>query len=133
MIPRAAIQPDGSIHVTTANIQPTSSFNGAMAVLAGPDALHEYQVAPIGDFANGFMITDSGQLCIAYGGTIAQYAMGLPFTDDGRLVCQLNQPVSEGDAFVGGIRVGPLGGVYVTDVTPPVPHEFGDGFDGGFD
>ena len=46
--------------------------------------------------------------------------MGLPFNVDGGLVLQVNQPVSPGDAYVGGVRVGPLGGVYAVDTTPPV-------------
>ena len=51
---------------------------------------------------------------------ITNYAMGLPFNVDGGLVLQVNQPVSPGDAYVGGVRVGPLGGVYAVDTTPPV-------------
>jgi len=83
-------------------------------------------------FTNGFGLTNTGQLCVAPGGTIANYAMGLPFTSDGRLVTQLNQAPLATDAYVGGIRVGPLGGVYTTDVVPVGDNPWSPGFSGGF-
>jgi hypothetical protein len=83
-------------------------------------------------FIGGHMATNAGQLCIAPGGVRAGWLNGLPVTVDGRLVTQLNEPVDPDDAFVGGIRVGPLGGVYTTDVNPPAPQGFSNGFDTGF-
>ena len=84
-------------------------------------------------FTNGFGFRNNGALCInKFGTAIAGYQQGLPFNSVGQLVCQLNQPVSPGDAFVGGLRVGPLGGVYVTDTTPVVPFSFSNGFSNGF-
>jgi hypothetical protein len=81
------------------------------------------------DQGKGFM--NNGALCTS-NEAIAGYVGGLPVTATGALKVQLNQPVSPGDAFVGGIRVGPLGGVYVTDTTPVVPFSFSNGFSTGF-
>ena len=69
-------------------------------------------------YVNGFMVDEFGTLQVGPP-PIHHYAQGLPFDNEGRLVEQLNQPESPGDAFVGGIRVGPLGGVYVVNLTPP--------------
>ena len=67
--------------------------------------------------ANGFLVDDLGTLQVG-NPPIIDYAMGLPFNAAGALVIQVNQPVSQGDAYVGGIRVGPLGGVYAVDTNP---------------
>lgn len=83
-------------------------------------------------FVNGFGARQNGQLCIAYGGVIKHFLGGLPFTDDGRLVCQLNVAPWPGDSYIGGIRVGPLGGIYVIDIDPPVVSGFSSGFSSGF-
>jgi hypothetical protein len=83
-------------------------------------------------FDQGKGFTNNGALCTSNGPAVG-YVGGLPVTASGALKVQLNQPVSPGDAFVGGIRVGPLGGVYVTDTTPVVPFSFSNGFSGGFD
>ena len=69
--------------------------------------------------ANGFLVDDLGTLQVG-NPPIIDYAMGLPFNAAGALVIQINQPVSPGDAYVGGIRVGQLGGVYAVNITPPV-------------
>lgn len=68
--------------------------------------------------ANGFLVDDLGTLQVG-NPPIINYAMGLPFNAAGALVLQINQPASPGDSVVGGIRVGPLGGVYAVNVTPP--------------
>jgi len=68
-------------------------------------------------YVNGFKVDDEGTLQVGPP-PITNYAMGLPFNVDGGLVLQVNQPVSPGDAYVGGTRVGPLGGVYAVDTTP---------------
>jgi hypothetical protein len=93
---------------------PGASFNGGL--LVEPDGkIHVSSFLLPQVFPNGFGARNDGKLCIAYGGVIAGYNQGLPIDADGRLVCQLNQPASPGDAFVGGIRVGVLGGVYVAN------------------
>jgi|PlaIllAssembly_1097288.scaffolds.fasta_scaffold01021_7 hypothetical protein len=66
---------------------------------------------------NGFLVDDLGTLQVG-NPPIIDYVMGLPFNAAGALVLQINQPASPGDSFVGGIRVGPLGGVYAVNTTP---------------
>ena len=107
-------------------------FNGGFA-MSELGSLFVTSTLPVQRVVNGFGVRNSGELCIAYGGPIDYFAMGLPFTDDGRLVCQLNVAPWPGDSYVGGVRVGPLGGVYTIDLTPPPEVDaFSDGFDGGF-
>ena len=64
---------------------------------------------------------------------IIGYKGGYPYNANDELVVQLNQPVSPGDAWVAGIRVGPLGGVYIIDVVPPTLGGFSNGFSNGFE
>lgn len=130
MIPgtRAA---DGSLQINTTTPNGAQVFAGGFALDKTTGANYVFNGnGPV--FIGGHMVTDVGQLCIAPGGTIAGYVNGLPVTADGRLVTQLNQTPGANDPFVGGIRVGPLGGVYTTDATPPVPNGFSSGFDAGF-
>ena len=83
-------------------------------------------------FANGFMVDETGTLQVGQP-PIHHFNQGLPVDSEGGLVVQLNQPESPGDAFVGGIRVGPLGGVYVVNLTPPPEVDaFSPGFNEGF-
>ena len=122
---------NGSLFITEApplNI----SFNGGVA-MSDLGALHVTSSLPVQVFANGFGLRHDGRLCVAYGGPIDKFEMGLPFTNAGRLVCQLNRAVAPSDPYVGGIRVGPLGGVYAIDLTPPPLEGFSSGFDGGFE
>ena len=121
---------DGALYVTE-TVPPQFQLIGGVAV-GTQGALYVSSALAPQVFPNGFGVRSDGRLCIAYGAPITQYEQGLPFSSDGRLVCQLNQPVSQGDAYVGTIRVGPLGGVYVVDLTPPVVSAFSTGFDQGF-
>ena len=82
---------------------------------------------------NGFLVDEFGVLQVGKP-PIAGFAMGLPFDSEGRLVIQMNQAVAPSDPYVGGVRVGPLGGVYAVDLTPPPQIDgFSSGFDGGFE
>lgn len=130
MLPGARTS-DGALVITTVAPQPGDFFNSGIA-MTPEGAVRVTDGAAPQVFNNGLGMMTIGALCVDPGGTIAGYQAGLPATVDGRLVVQLNQPVSPGDSFVGGIRVGPLGGVYVTDVAPPPFKGFSDGFDGGF-
>ena len=122
---------NGSIYVT--ETVPSQPFDEGGLVVGPLGALYVTSTLPPQVFVNGFGARHDGRLCVAYGGPIDFFEMGLPFTDDGRLVCQLNQAVAPSDPFVGGVRVGPLGGVYTIDLTPPPEVDaFSDGFDGGF-
>lgn len=126
--------PDGALYVSTIAPQPTDIFehgiamtpDGIMRVVdAPPDVLTEVCVG-------GFGLKEPGALSVSFGGTVTHYNQGIPMTADGRVVCQLNQPVSPGDSYVAGVRVGLLGGVYMVDTTPPPPDGFSSGFDAGF-
>ena len=94
---------------------------------AGTSYIGGFALTPVGEvlvhvsdlptrFANGFGFNTAGQLCVAPGGTIFNFVCGLPFTQTGRLVVQNNQSPASNEPYVGGVRVGPLGGVYITGV-----------------
>lgn len=121
---------DGVLYVTTT--VPPNPFSMGGLVLGEQGVLYVTDTLLPELFVNGFGARHDGRLCVAFGGAIDFFSQGLPFTNDGRLVCQLNQTPADTDPFVGGIRVGQLGGVYVDDVSPPVEEAFSSGFSGGF-
>lgn len=128
MIPGART-PDGAIYIWTSTPAGPQLAQGGISVRDDGSVFVMNGTGP--NSSGGHMITGAGQLCIAPGGAIDHYVNGLPVTVDGRLVTQLNQVPAPSDAWVGGIRVGPLGGVYTVDTTPPVSG-FSSGFDAGF-
>jgi hypothetical protein len=131
MLPQASVAPDGSLYVTT--VAPLANDPRVGGVAVTPDNVVRVNFNTPQQFDQGKAFTNNGALCInAAGDPTVGYVGGLPVTATGALKCQLNQPVSPGDAFVGGIRVGPLGGVYITDTAPPPPFSFSNGFDDGY-
>lgn len=109
--------PEGALYVTTA--APVATDPRVGGVTLTPDGVVKVNAntPQVFDQGKGFMI--NGALCIDVAGSaIVGYVGGLPVTATGALKCQLDQPVSPGDAFVGGIRVGPLGGVCIIDADP---------------
>ena len=123
--------PDGALYVTTA--APLASDPREGGVCMTPEGVVRVNANAPQKYDQGKGFTNNGSLCIdVLGSPIAGYVGGLPVTANGALRCQLNQPVSPGDAYVGGLRVGPLGGLYVIDTTPPPPDGFSSGFDAGF-
>ena len=121
----------GALFIDTSAPSGNYTFSGGFAVK--PLGVL-YATTAVGTrFNGGHMTTDLGQLCIAPGGVTAGYVNGLPVTVDGRLVVQLNVAVLPSDPFVGGIRVGPNGGVYCLDTAPPKEYGFSNGFSNGFD
>jgi hypothetical protein len=108
-----------------------------------PDAdlisgLEQYVNTKIGGtayFSPNSYLTDQNGTVMVGPPPIVGYKGGYPYNADNELVVQLNQPPVPGDVFVGGIRVGPLGGVYVIDTTPPPPADagFSDGYSDGYD
>jgi hypothetical protein len=122
---------NGALFISTVAPVPTDVFVGGFAHLNN-GVIRAVNAVPA-RFVNGFGVTDAGQLCIAPGGPIDTYAMGLPFTHNGRLVVQLNVTIGPADTFVGGLRVGPFGGVYCLDTAPPTEFGFSNGFSNGFD
>lgn len=127
-----AKSPIGELYITTVPPIASEPRNGGIAFSNTGQVHVSTALAPQLD-VNGFAVRSDGTLCIAYGGAIASWQQGLPFTSDGRLVTQLNTVPAASDPYVGGIRVGPLGGVYVTDAAVPLPFSFSNGFDRGYD
>lgn len=108
----------GELFVYTTSGPHTDAYIGGIAVTTN-GAIHIDEFEVPSNFVNGFGVTALGALCVNLSNpAIAGYSQGLPFDSAGNLVCQLDQPASPGDAYVGGIRVGVLGGVCVTEVTP---------------
>lgn len=107
----------GRLDVTTDPVAATSTLLGGIAC----NALGQVHItSTVGDnFVNGFMVSDTGQLVMSTD-PIAGYKDGLPRDALGRLKGQTDTVPAATDPFVGGIRVGPLGGVYTTLVAPPV-------------
>ncbi len=123
--------PDGALYVTTA--APTASDPRSGGVCMTPDGIVKVNGNSPQRFDQGKGFLNSGALCLGLlGGPIVDYVGGLPVTATGAIRAQLNQPVSPGDSYVGGLRVGPLGGLYVVDTTPPAPTGFSNGFSAGF-
>jgi len=133
MLPQASVAPDGSLYVTNVAPDPTDFQVGGVTVTAAGSVRVNGNAPNAFDQGKGFL-KSNGALCLDFlGSPVAGYMQGLPVTVAGAILAQLNQPVSPGDSFVGGIRVGPLGGVYVTDIAPPPPFSFSNGYSNGFD
>jgi len=108
---------DGALYCTTAAPAASDVRVGGVALTA-EGWVHVNANAPQ-KFDQGKAFSNNGDLSVDLSGSpIARYMNGLPLTATGALKCQLNQPVSPGDAYVGGLRVGPLGGLYIVDAAP---------------
>ena len=106
----------GDLYISTVAPQPGDVFVNGIAMTS--DGVVRVTAATPQVFNNGLGMMNIGAIAVSFGGVIVSWQGGLPFADDGRLVCQLNQPASPGDGYVAGLRVGVLGGVYVTDAVP---------------
>ena len=106
---------DGALYISTAAPLATDPRLGGICMTH--DGAVKISTNGPQKFQNGFGMMNNGALCTS-NEPIAGYNNGLPVVASGALKVQLNQPVSPGDAYVGGVRVGPLGGVYVTDAVP---------------
>lgn len=117
MLPGART-PDGQLYVTTAApVAADPRIGGVTLTSAGAVKVNINDPQKF-DQGKGFML--NGALCIRQSGEpVAGFVGGLPVTATGALKCQVNQTPSDTDPFVGGLRVGPLGGLYITDATPP--------------
>ena len=103
--------------VTTDPVGATSTLRGGIAC-NGLGQVHITNVVS-DNFVNGFMVSDTGALVVSSAATVT-YQEGLPRTATGALKAQTDTVPAATDPFVGGIRVGPLGGVYTTLTAPPV-------------
>ena len=122
--------PQGQLYIYTA--APDGNDLSRAGIRIKPlGVVRTLEAAPAG-FINGFGVSLLGQLCVSPGGVIDNFHMGLPRTADGRLVTQLSNAPFIGDSYVAGIRVGPLGGVYTIDTTPPVLTAWSSGFSNGY-
>ena len=128
------VSPDGALFVLDETAPPGTTCLGGQALTPVGVAYvaNNILAAPPYYFPNGFKTDVNGTLIIGPGPIIG-YKGGYPYNANDELVVQLNQPVSPGDAWVAGIRVGPLGGVYIIDVVPPTLGGYSNGFSNGFD
>ena len=109
---------DGALYVTTGADAPSDTNLGGLKMTA-KGAVHVNANTPQ-KFDQGKAFMNNGDLCVDIAGSpTAGFVGGLPVTDTGALKCQMNQAPSPGDSYVGGLRVGILGGIYITDAVPP--------------
>jgi hypothetical protein len=107
---------EGRLHITPDPILPTTTFQGGIAI--NPlGQVHTVSGAP-DHFVNGFGVSDKGALCIGDGGGIHAYLEGIPRTLAGKVTTQTDVAPAATDPFLGGLRIGLLGGVYVTTLPP---------------
>jgi hypothetical protein len=105
------------LDVTTDPVGATTTLKGGIAV-NGVGQVHITNVVST-KFVNGFMVSGTGALVVSTA-AISNFLEGLPRTATGALKAQVDTVPAAKDPFVGGIRVGPLGGVYTTYTAPPV-------------
>jgi len=105
----------GRLDVTTDPVAATSTLRGGIAC-NGLGQVHITNVVSA-KFSNGFMVSDTGALVMGTG-AITHFLEGLPRQANGVLRGQTDTVPAATDPFVGGIRVGPLGGVYTTLAAP---------------
>jgi len=108
---------EGRLDVTTDLPAASTTYHGGIAINA-VGQVHIINASP-NKFVNGFGVTHTGQLCASSEAAV-DYLEGLPRTALGKLKIQTDTVPAATDPFVGGIRVGPLGGVYTTLTAPPV-------------
>lgn len=82
----------------------------------------------------GWRLDPLGRVVVAAQDASVVYNGGLPFNSDGSLARQIDTVPAANDPYVGGIRVGPAGGVYFTTAAPPVVLDsFSDDFSEAFE
>lgn len=104
---------DGALLVTVAPPSATSTLQGGIAI-DPTGAVHIHVTAPSG-FVNGIGVDDTGALCVS-SDPITDYLEGLPRTATGAIRTQLNQTPAATDPFLGGLRIGATGGLYISDL-----------------
>jgi hypothetical protein len=107
---------EGRLYVTSAAIDATTTYQGGIPITPLGQVIVDINTPQ--KFQNGFGMMNSKKLCINNALPIAYYLEGIPRAINGAIRIQLNQVPAATDPFVGGLRIGPLGGVYVTDEVP---------------
>jgi hypothetical protein len=108
---------EGRLYVTSVAPLPTSTLQGGIAVSA-LGQVHYFTGLPT-KVVNGYPVDDAGMLCVVLGGTIAEYLSAIPRGANGVVVAQVDVAPAATDPYVaGGLRVGPLGGLYLTSAVP---------------
>jgi len=107
---------DGRLYVTGVAVDATTTYQGGIPI----SPLGQVHITPNAPqtFKNGFGTVNAGPLSTD-NAAIVTYLEGLPRTASGGLRVQLNTVPAATDPFIGGLRVGTLGGVYITDAIPP--------------
>jgi hypothetical protein len=105
------------LDVTTDPVGATSTFHGGIAL----NEIGQVHITGTvsANFANGMMVSPTGQLVFS-ANPIVGFKDGYPIDAAGALRGQTDTVPDPKDPFVGGIRVGPLGGIYTTLIAPPV-------------
>ena len=107
---------EGRLFVTTAAIDATTTYQGGIPL--SPLGQVHVDINTPQKYQNGFGMMNNGKLCINNALPINHYLEGIPRAANGAIRIQLNQTPVATDPFLGGLRIGPLGGVYVTDAVP---------------
>jgi len=94
-----------------------ATFQGGIAI--SPLGQLYTTVAAPSSFSNGFGVSPRGELCV--GSTaIVNYLEGIPRLANGAVRTQLDVVPAATDPFLGGLRIGPVGGVYLSSAVPSI-------------
>jgi len=107
----------GRLHVTSAPPGATSTLKGGIAV-SPLGQVHYFTGFPT-KVVNGYPVDDAGMLCVVLGGVIKDYLSAIPRGANGVIIAQADVAPAATDPYVaGGLRIGPLGGLYLTSAVP---------------
>jgi hypothetical protein len=109
----------GRLFVTTAAIAANATYQEGIPI--SPLGQVYVDINTPQKFVNGIGVTNAGKMCINNVGPSVNWQAGIPLVDGGAIFCQLNQTPNANDPYVGGVRIGPNGGVYIIDSTPAAP------------
>ena len=106
----------GELFVTTVAPSASTVRNAGIAMTPEGGAVHISFTDPV-NFVDGLGVTALGQLCVVYGGPVANYMSGLPRSSTGRIVGQLDVMPNVLDPYLNKLRVG-AAGVFMSDGNP---------------
>jgi hypothetical protein len=109
--------PQGRLDITADPPGVGTTYQGGIAINS-LGQVHAVGADPT-RYVNGLPVSDTGQLCVGDQAT-AYFLEGIPRTGTGRIKAQADNVPAATDPYIGGLRIGPLGGVYTTYVVPPV-------------